>query len=141
MLLIQGGAVQALKPPPSRMVAIGLPLAAVGITLCLVAPSFGWIIAGFAVMGAGFGLIQPGISALVSLATGADAQGRAAGIVQGAMAGGFVVGPLAGTALYGLAPTAPLWLALANLGAFTLLFLWRRRLAASLPPLAQSEAR
>ncbi len=123
MLLVQGGLVQALKPAPTVMVSGGLPLAALGLGLYLYAPGIGWVIAAFAVMGAGFGLVQPGISALVSLRTGAEMQGRAAGLVQAAMAAGFVVGPLAGTLLYGLAPRAPLWLALASVGLCGLLFL------------------
>jgi MFS family permease len=117
MLLVQGGLVQALKPAPHVMVGLGLPLAALGLGLYLRAPSYPWIIVTFAVMGAGFGLAQPGISARISLNTGADQQGGAAGLVQAAMAGGFVVGPLAGTLLYGIAPTAPLWLALGSLAA------------------------
>jgi MFS family permease len=126
MLVVQGGLVQALKPPPGRMVALGLPIAAAGLGLYLAAPSIGWVIAAFALMGAGFGAVQPGISALVSLRTGADAQGRAAGFVQAAMAGGFVVGPLAGTVLYGAAPNAPIWLALGAVAACWLVFLGLR---------------
>jgi MFS family permease len=140
MLLVQGGLVQALKPPPARMVAAGLPVASTGIALCLAAPSYGWIIAAFAIMGAGFALVQPGISALVSLATGTEVQGRAAGFVQAAMAGGFVVGPLLGTALYGLAPAAPLWLALTSLAMCAGLFLWHSRRAVAKRTLAHGKA-
>lgn len=117
MLLVQGGAVQVWKPSPRLMIMVGLPTAAAGLALYLAAPAYGWIIAAFAVMGAGFGLVQPGIAALVSLTTGANTQGRAAGYVQAAMAGGFVAGPLAGTAVYGMAPTAPMWFAMGSVTA------------------------
>jgi len=122
MLVVQGGLVRAFKPSAQRMVGAGLPIAAAGLAVYLLAPGYGWIIAAFAIMGAGFGLVQPGISALVSVATGADAQGRAAGYVQAGMAGGFVVGPVAGTALYAVSPSAPLWLALASVAACAFVF-------------------
>lgn len=48
-----------------------------------------------------------------SLKVSAHAQGNAAGYVQAAMPGEFVIGPLAGTLIYPLTPAAPLWLALA----------------------------
>jgi MFS family permease len=115
MLLVQGGVVQWLKPSPAQMLWSGLPLASLGIIVYALAPTFDWIVAAFVLMGAGFGLVQPGISALVSLATGSTAQGGAAGFVQAAMAGGFVVGPLAGTLVYAVSPRAPLLLALAIL--------------------------
>lgn len=124
MLFVQGGVVQKLKPSPTTMLAIGFPIAMAGIATMALAPSYAIMIVGFGVMGAGFGLVQPGISAFVSLVTGAEAQGNAAGYVQAAMAGGFVVGPLAGTALYGIEPRAPLVLALACCGLCLGLFVW-----------------
>ncbi|MEM9501670.1 MAG: MFS transporter [Pseudomonadota bacterium] len=127
MLVVQGGVVQKLKPPPITMLAIGFPLAAIGVATMAVAPSYWVIVLGFGLMGAGFGLVQPGISAIVSLATGAEAQGNAAGYVQAATAGGFVVGPLAGTAIYAISPTAPLIMALLCCAACYALFLWTAR--------------
>lgn len=139
MLLVQGGMVQLYKPSPGLMIAVGLPTAAAGLSLYLAAPGFGWIIAAFAVLGTGFGLVQPGIAALVSIATGADDQGRAAGYVQAAMAGGFVVGPLVGTALYGASPAAPLWFAMSSLAAGLMAYgLYARRIR-SVDVLAQTE--
>lgn len=122
MLLVQGGLVQSLKPLPRRMVALGLPIAATGLLGLIFAPSFPFLLMAFAVLGIGFGLAQPGITALVSLASGSAVQGRAAGLVQSAMAAGFVVGPLAGTGLYGIAHRAPFWLALGALALCAFLF-------------------
>ncbi len=114
-LMAQGGLVQILKPPPRMMLLVGFPLAAAGVAAYAVAPRFELLVAAFAIMGFGFGLVQPGITAAASLATGADAQGGAAGYVQASMAAGFVAGPLVGTVLYDLSPRAPLTLALACL--------------------------
>jgi len=123
-LAVQGGVVQRLKPSPVSMLSVGFPIASAGIAIMALAPTYWIIVVGFGVMGAGFGLLQPGISAIVSLATGAQAQGNAAGYVQAAMAGGFVIGPLAGTLIYPLMPAAPLWLALGCcLGCYGV-FLW-----------------
>ena len=127
-LIVQGGVVQVLKPSPILMLGIGFPLMALGVLAYLLAPSFAWIIIAFLAMGAGFGLVQPGITAFVSLQTSADAQGGAAGFVQAAMAGGFVVGPLAGTIIYGISPSAPLLLALGSLVACLAIFTFLARL-------------
>ncbi|MEO0688959.1 MAG: MFS transporter [Pseudomonadota bacterium] len=124
MLFIQGVVVQRFKPSPVKMLAIGFPIAGAGVAVMALAPTYWIIVAGFGVMGAGLGLVQPGISAIVSLATGAQAQGNAAGYVQAAMAGGFVIGPLAGTLIYPLTPSAPLWLALVCCVACYAVFLW-----------------
>ncbi|MEM8825460.1 MAG: MFS transporter [Pseudomonadota bacterium] len=113
MLVVQGLAVQVWKPSPDLMLGAGFPIAAFGTLVYLVAPSLPLIILGFALMGTGFGLVQPGLVSIVSLRASAETQGAAAGYVQSAMAGGFVVGPLAGTAIYALSPSAPLLLALA----------------------------
>ena len=124
MLFVQGVVVQRFKPSPIKMLAFGFPIAGTGVAVMALAPTYWIIVAGFGLMGAGFGLVQPGISAVVSLATGAQAQGNAAGYVQAAMAGGFVIGPLAGTLIYPLTPSAPLWLALACCVACYAVFLW-----------------
>ncbi|MEL6487952.1 MAG: MFS transporter, partial [Pseudomonadota bacterium] len=123
-LAVQGRVVQRLKPSPVKMLSFGFPIAAAGIAIMALAPTYWIIVFGFGVMGAGFGLVQPGISAIVSLATGAQAQGKAAGYVQAAMAGGFVIGPLAGTLIYPLRPAAPLWLALVCCLVCYAVFLW-----------------
>ncbi|MEM1197286.1 MAG: MFS transporter [Pseudomonadota bacterium] len=126
-LVVQGGVVQKLKPAPATMLGAGFPIAALGIATMALAPSYAIILVGFGIMGTGFALVQPGISAIVSLATGAEAQGNVAGYVQAAMAGGFVIGPIAGTSLYALSPTAPLLLALACCAVCGALFVWTMR--------------
>lgn len=132
MLAAQLGA-QRFKPKADAMLTTGLALATAGLILYIVAPAYPVIVAAFAVMGLGFGLIQPGISASVSLRVGPEVQGAAAGYVQAAMAGGFVVGPLAGTAIYGIAPVAALVLALTALGLGYAIFLAAGRSRADTP--------
>lgn len=124
MLVIQGGVVQKLKPSPEAMLTMGFPIAIFGISTIALAPSYAVILIGFALVGAGFGFVQPGISAFVSLSTGGASQGTAAGYVQAAMAGGFVIGPLAGTAIYSLTPIAPFLLAIACCLLCLILFGW-----------------
>ncbi|MEL6709315.1 MAG: MFS transporter [Pseudomonadota bacterium] len=138
-LAVQGGVVQRLRPSPVKMLSVGFPIAAAGIAIMALAPTYWIIVLGFGVMGAGFGLVQPGISAIVSLATGAQAQGNAAGYVQAAMAGGFVIGPLAGTLIYPLTPAAPLWLALACCLVCYAVFLWVARARAVSTPSPSNE--
>lgn len=130
-LAVQMLVVQRLRPSPGMMLGAGLSIAAGGLILYLAAPTYPVIVAAFAVMGVGFGLVQPGISAFVSLSVGADVQGAAAGYVQAAMASGFVVGPLAGTAIYATAPAAALGLALASVLACLAIFAVLSRNAAS----------
>ena len=127
MLAVQGGFVQKFKPNPVTMLVCGFPLAALGIGIMAMAPQYWVIVVGFGVMGAGFGLVQPGISSIVSLATNAHSQGNAAGYVQAAMAGGFVIGPVTGAAIYSVSPTAPLILALGCCCVCFVLFLWTNR--------------
>ena len=58
-------------------------------------------------MGLGMGLCGPGFTAAVSLSVSAREQGAAAGITTAVPALGFIVGPLAGTALYQINPHYP----------------------------------
>jgi MFS family permease len=107
-LAVQGGIVQVFKPSPRIMLLTGFPVTVAGIAGYALAPDFLNVVASFAVMGGGFGLLQPGISAAASLVTSGDRQGETAGFIQGAMAAGFVVGPVAGTLIYNLDVRAPL---------------------------------
>ncbi|MEM1052382.1 MAG: MFS transporter [Pseudomonadota bacterium] len=127
MLIIQGGVVQKLKPRPAIMMVVGFPLALAGIAVMAWAPTYWLIIVGFGIMGAGFGLVQPGINALVSLTVSAEAQGNAAGFVQAAMAGGFVIGPISGTLIYALSPKAPMLLAITCCAICFIVFLWTQK--------------
>lgn len=99
-LVVQGGIIQALKPKPEIMLLSGFPIFLVGLWLYAFPSAFWHILIAMGFMGVGFGLIHPGITAAVSLRTGEESQGRAAGFIQSAASLGFIVGPLLGTALY-----------------------------------------
>lgn len=104
MLVMQGGIIQLLKPKPETMLVLGFPIVLAGLWLYGTAGTYWHIVTAMGIFGCGFGLINPGINAAVSLRTGGDDQGKAAGLVQGAASAGFVIGPLAGTWLYQSSP-------------------------------------
>ncbi|MEM1403427.1 MAG: MFS transporter [Pseudomonadota bacterium] len=122
MLTMQAGVIQIWKPRPRVLIMLGVPAIIAGHGLYVAADSLALLLGASVLMGVGFGLTSPGVSALASLLTGADAQGRVAGVLQSAMAGGFVVGPVAGTALYELDRiyAAQLALGVATLAALVL---------------------
>ena len=73
--------------------------------------------------GFGMGLAGPSFMAGASLAVSTEEQGAVAGIASSCPPLGFTIGPLLGTTLYSLEPTAPYWFAWAiylGLFAFTL---------------------
>jgi MFS family permease len=117
MLVTQGVFVQIFKLSASLMLRVGLLLAAIGFML-VVYPwmlayaglgedlprdaVFLWIMGGFVCVGVALGLFNPGLMAALSLSVAPDEQGSVAGLLGSAMAGGFVIGPLAATLAYGL---------------------------------------
>lgn len=105
------------KPSPKRILRVGLIFGAGGTALLLGWPEQPGILLSHAMLGFGMGLVIPGLQGLASLAVDAEEQGAVAGFVAAAMAGGFVLGPVLGTGLYGL------WQGLPYLLAITLLLL------------------
>ncbi|MBK6287119.1 MAG: MFS transporter [Pseudomonadales bacterium] len=106
-LFAQVALVQQLKFAPMILLRIGLPLllcAFAGLIWSATLPAF---FIAMAMMGLGMGLCGPGFSAATSLAVSAREQGAAAGIVTAIPALGFILGPIAGTALYQLDPHYP----------------------------------
>ncbi|MEM1066336.1 MAG: MFS transporter, partial [Pseudomonadota bacterium] len=89
------------KPKPKRILLLGLILGAAGAAVLLALPTPPSILIAHAVLGLGMGLAVPGLQGLASIAVGEDEQGTVGGLVAAAMAGGFALGPLLGTALYG----------------------------------------
>lgn len=99
-IFMQAVVIQRFKPAPPTLLLWGLVLALLGFGTYIFAVSFVALLLSGLLMGCGFGLLTPGLTAAASLSTGAGEQGRVAGLMQGTMAGGFVIGPLAGTALF-----------------------------------------
>lgn len=104
-------AVHLLKWLPGMLLSAGLVVCGMASVACLVAPDFGWLMLSFGLMGIGFAATQSGLSAGASLASSGNRQGRVAGLLQAAMSAAWIIGPLAGAALYEVTMTGPLVLA------------------------------
>ncbi|MBU8540386.1 MFS transporter [Falsiroseomonas tokyonensis] len=93
--------------PPARMVRFGLLVAALGFGSVMLAGQ-GWMLAAsYFVAALGMGWVFPGFSALAANAVEASEQGAAAGAVGAAQGLGMVMGPVAGSLFYALAPALP----------------------------------
>ncbi len=122
----QAFAVRLLKWSPAKLLSTGLVVCGVASVACLMAPDLGWLMLSFGLMGIGFAATQSGLSAGASLASSGNRQGRVAGQLQAAMSAAWIIGPLAGAALYEVTISGPLAftagamvIGLAVLGAFT----------------------
>ncbi len=103
--------VRKLEWPPLRMIRIGALVAALGFVTSILAAQ-AWVLwLGFFVSAAGMGWIFPSFAALASNSVDAAEQGATAGSIGAAQGLGVVVGPLAGTLIYGLEPRLPYLLA------------------------------
>lgn len=127
MVLVQGALIPALKPGPQALLSAGYPTVLAGLALFAFPDAYWHLVVAMALMGAGYGAVQGGLMSAASLSTAPDAQGRAAGAMQGAMSIGFVIGPAAGTALYQVDPRYTVALAAATVVIALLLTLARPR--------------
>lgn len=92
---------------PRRLIITGLPMVLTGALLMAAADGMILMALAMAFVGGGAGLSGPGYSAAASRAVGPHEQGAVAGLVAAAPALGYVMGPLAGTALYQIDPCWP----------------------------------
>ena len=100
MLFSQSVLAVRLGWPPHRLLLVGGIAGLVG-TLVLALTTDSWLmVAAMVLVGGSIGLLLPGNLASMSLATGAKAQGKVAGINALAMGVGLIIGPIAGTAIY-----------------------------------------
>jgi MFS family permease len=84
------------------------------------------------VLGLSLGLVLPGNLATMSLATGAGAQGKVAGINTLALGIGLVIGPIAGTSIYRMGYSTPFWLGCGLLAMVSIIAILATRL--EVPP-------
>ncbi|HWA00594.1 MAG TPA: MFS transporter [Caulobacterales bacterium] len=120
-----------LKLDARALMASGAVLIAAGAALQIVAPSLWTLIAAQVLQGLGFGLARPGFTGGASMAARADEQGPVAGLIVAINGAGFVFSPVTGAVAYDLVGmNAPLWIALALLGAMFVFALMSRRLRA-----------
>jgi len=92
---------------PMILLRCGLPLLLVAFATLIWADTLPAFCITMAFLGLGLGLCGPGFSAATSLAVSAREQGAAAGLASSIPALGFILGPLAGTALYQVDPHYP----------------------------------
>lgn len=122
--------------PALSLVRSGAVLAIAAMALLLSFESYTVLVAAMALLGAGLGLIFPGFMAALSFVAGEEAQGRVAGFNASAQGLGFVIGPIVGSALYGIDPLAPYLFALVLLTLIALLAFTRQLPEGRTPRLA-----
>lgn len=112
--------------PPTRWLLLGAILAGAGFgSVALLSAAWPMLIA-FSAAGFGMGFVRPAVQALTADCVEAHEQGAAAGIVASMQGFAMIVGPLAGTLLYRLAPGAPYLLVLMLL-LLLALAVWRHQ--------------
>jgi len=107
LVVVQAAVVPRIGWSPIRLLRTGTVLMVVGMAAVTVAPTLLTMSAGMAALGAGMGFAVPGFMAAPTLLASPDEQGAVAGLVSASSALAFVLGPLVGTGLYGIAPIAP----------------------------------
>ncbi len=106
-LMVQWGLIPLLKLQPRELMRWGAALALVGNALSIFAPGYFGVVVGYAVVSMGVGFARPGFTAGSSLAVGAHEQGAVAGLMMSLAGLSFLVPPVVGVFLYGLAEDAP----------------------------------
>jgi len=95
---------------PGRLLRAGAVLLLAGFLGLAASRGLAGVVASCMMLGLGYGMTMPGLQGAASLTVTTEEQGSAAGLLSAAMALGFVVGPLAGTALYQVMPRLPFML-------------------------------
>lgn len=106
--VFQAFAVRLLKWSPRKLLSTGFVVCGIASLSCIAAPDIGWLLLAFGLMGIGFAATQSGLAAGASLASSDNRQGWVAGQLQAAMSAAWIIGPLAGAALYEVAMAGPL---------------------------------
>jgi len=106
--LVQGVLFQIVTLSPQLLLRLCGPTFAVGLFIMASATNVPTLMAGFAVLGLSFSFATPGINGSASMAVEPHEQGTAAGYLSAANTSGAILGPLVGTTLYKIAPSAPM---------------------------------
>jgi len=107
LLCAQGLVMRMKSIPPARWIALGALLSAIGFaSVSLIAHEW-QLLAGYALAAFGMGFVFPSFQALAANSVKAHEQGAAAGTVSSMLGFGTVIGPMIGTVLYRLWPSAP----------------------------------
>jgi MFS family permease len=108
IMLVQGVLFQLIKISPQTMLRTAGPAFGAGLFTMAFAPNLVVLGIGFALLGGAFACAAPGINGSASLKMEAHEQGAAAGYLSAANTSGAIIGPVFGTALYKIAPNAPM---------------------------------
>jgi len=107
-VLVQGGLLRVLRWSPVTLMRVGLVVMATGMALLLATFGNEWLIyLAVAVFGCGYAFTYPGFQSTITYAVSENEQGSVAGLAAGAGAVAFIIGPVAGTILYGWYEEAP----------------------------------
>ena len=131
-LIAQFIVVARLRLSANLLLFIGLPLMMVGYCVLLQLETADNAMIAFSCVGFGFGLALPGFSAAASLSVSSEEQGAVAGVIAGAPALGFILGPTLGSALYQWNSHAPYFCS-AILNAILTLAVYRQLKASNKP--------
>lgn len=115
--------VQRFRPSARDMMRAGAVFLLVAFVVLAVGERFEGYLVGLAAMGLGAGLLRPGGAAGASLSVDAEEQGGVAGLLGGLAVVGNIFGPLLGTAVYALRPSAP-YVLNAAIMALVVAFVW-----------------
>lgn len=99
-LIAQLIVVARLKLKANTLLVLGLPMMLIGYLVLVFLQAEREALIAFGFIGFGFGLALPGFSATASLSVSAEEQGAVAGVIAGAPALGFILGPTVGALLY-----------------------------------------
>lgn len=135
--------VHALKWQPLTLIRLGVPLTLASFVVLTLAATFPLLMTAFALLGLGFGFLYPGFISGATLAVGDLEQGTVAGLTGLVTGIRAMIGPLFGTALYGVGINVP-YMASAGLLLLLTVFVFvdpRLRRAAGASPSVSSVAR
>lgn len=128
-LVAQLGFVARLKISAPKLLFIGLPLMMVGYLILIQLSAEMDAMIAFSCVGFGFGLCLPGFSAAASLSVSSEEQGAVAGVIAGAPALGYILGPTLGSVLYQWNELAPYVASAVLNGGLTLAIFYQLRSA------------
>jgi DHA1 family tetracycline resistance protein-like MFS transporter len=105
---VQGALVPKLKWPALRLLRTGAPIAGAGFAVLVFATSLPLLLLSMVLIALGLGLAMPGYATAPTLAVPQSKQGAVSGLVHATNGLTFVIGPVAGTALYERSPSIPI---------------------------------